>query len=262
MQRHSKSGKAVLCAILALCMVMVAGPAMAETSTVSWDFSRGERVVVGAETQIGELTVPDAAGAECTAEVGSANGRSVHPGHNINVYLNGTLLITLQGIEDAPFKVSSDSEGFTSSGSDQLTLFLEATQDRVTSSVGSLTVTCTPTPPPPPGGEGCTPGYWKQAHHFDSWTGNSPTDDYETVFGVDASFDKDLLGALKQGGGGEKALGRHAVAALLNTASGGVSYDYSTAEVIALVQDAYASGDFEGAKSLLEAANESGCPLN
>ncbi len=263
MQRHSKSGKVVLSAILALCMVMAAAPAMAETSTISWDFSRGERVVIGEEIQIGALTVPDAAGAECTAEVGSTNGSSVHRGHNINVYLNGTLLITLQGIEDAPFKVSSDSEGFTSSGSDQLTVLLEATQDRVTSSVGSLTVTCTPPPPPPPsGGEGCTPGYWKQAHHLDSWTGFSPTESYESVFGVDASFDKDLLGALQQGGGGEKALGRHAVAALLNSASGGVSYDYSTAEVIALVQGAYASGDFEGAKNLLEAANESGCPLN
>jgi hypothetical protein len=98
--------------------------------------------------------------------------------------------------------------------------------------------------------------------HFDSWTGYSPTDDYETVFGVDASFTLDLLGALEQGGGGEKALGRHAVAGLLNSTSGGVSYDYSTAEVIALVQAAYASGDFEGAKNLLEAANESGCPLN
>ncbi len=265
MQRHSKLGKVVLSATLALCMVMLAGPALAETSTVSWDFSRGLTVEVGEETLIGALTVPDPAGAECTAEVDTTNGRSVHLGHNINVYLNGTLLITLLGVEDAPGKVSSDAEGFTSSGSDQLTVFLEATQDDLTSTEGSLTVTCTPTPPPPPpddGGEGCTPGYWKQAHHFDSWTGYSPTDDYETVFGVDASFDKDLLGALKQGGGGEKALGRHAVAALLNSASGGVSYDYSTAEVIALVQDAYASGDFAGAKNLLEAANESGCPLN
>ncbi len=263
MQRQSKLwGKVVMSATLALCMVMLALPAMAETSTVSWDFSTppGERVVVGEEILIGDLMVPDQAGAECTAEVTTTNGSSIHPGHNINVYLNGTLLLTLQGIEDESFKVSSDSDGFISSGSDQLTVLFEATQDRVTSSEGNLTVTCTP--PDDGGGEGCTPGYWKQAHHFDSWTGYSTTDSYETVFGVDASFDKDLLGALQQGGGGEKALGRHAVAALLNSASGGVSYDYSTADVIALVQEAYASGDFEGAKNLLEAANESGCPLN
>jgi hypothetical protein len=261
MRRQSKLwGKVVLSATLALSMVMVAVPAMADTSSDSWDFSSGLRVEVGGEVQIGELTVPDPAGAECTAEVEQTNGSSVHLGHNVNVYLNGTLLVSLQGVEDEPFKFSSDSAGFISSGSDQLTVFLEATQDRVASSAGNLTVTCTP--PDDGGGEGCTPGYWKQLQHFDSWTGYSPTDDYETVFGVDASFTLDLLGALEQGGGGEAALGRHAVAGLLNSASGGVSYDYSTAEVIALVQAAYASGDFEGAKDLLAAANESGCPLN
>jgi hypothetical protein len=120
----------------------------------------------------------------------------------------------------------------------------------------------TNTPEPPGGGQGCTPGYWKQPHHFDSWVNYSPTDDYAAVFGVDASFEKDLVGALSQGGGGEKALGRHAVAALLNAQSPGVSFYYSTADVIALVQGAYASGDFEGAKNLLAAQNEMGCPLD
>jgi hypothetical protein len=112
------------------------------------------------------------------------------------------------------------------------------------------------------GGEGCTPGYWKQSHHFDSWEVFSPSDDYEATFGVDASFSKTLLGALEQGGGGEKALGRHATAALLNAASGGVDYAFTTAEVIAIVQAAYASGDFEGAKNQLESENEMGCGLN
>lgn len=117
-------------------------------------------------------------------------------------------------------------------------------------------------PPPPPGGQGCTPGYWKQEHHFDSWVGYTPWQDYETVFGVDASFSKTLVGAASQGGGGEKALGRHAVAALLNAANPDVNYLYTEAEVIALVQSAYATGDFEGAKNLLAAQNEIGCPLN
>lgn len=26
------------------------------------------------------------------------------------------------------------------------------------------------------GGEGCTPGYWKQRHHLDSWEGHAPSD--------------------------------------------------------------------------------------
>jgi hypothetical protein len=124
---------------------------------------------------------------------------------------------------------------------------------------------CTPPPPPPPppGGEGCTPGYWKQRQHFDSWT-NPPYDPhasyFDDVFGVGPH--KSLLGALKTGGGGEKALGRHATAALLNAASAGVGYAYTEAEVIAMVQGAYASGDFEGVKNLFEIENEAGCPLN
>ena len=74
--------------------------------------------------------------------------------------------------------------------------------------------------------------------------------------------DQTLLKALKQGGGGTRALGRHAVAALLNTANTSVQYLFSTAEVIQIVLDAYTSGNFEGAKNLLEAQNEQGCPLN
>ena len=52
------------------------------------------------------------------------------------------------------------------------------------------------------------------------------------------------------------------MAALLNAASPDVDFDFTTAEVIDLVQDAFASGDFETAKNLLAAANEAGCPLN
>ena len=66
------------------------------------------------------------------------------------------------------------------------------------------------------GGEGCTPGYWKQPHHFDSWTNYTPSDEYDVIFGV--PYDKTLLEALRTGGGGEKALGRHATAGLLNAA--------------------------------------------
>lgn len=254
-------GRVVLSAILTVSAVMVAAPAMADTSTVSWDFSTGLRVTPGTEVEIGQLTLAEEAGSECTAEVVATNGSSVHLGHNLNVYLNGVLLTSLQGIEDTSFKISSDTEGFVSSGSDQLTVLLEATQDRVASSAGSLTVTCTP--PPPTGGEGCTPGYWKQTQHFDSWaaTGYAPGDSFDAVMGVDSSFGT-LLDALEAKGGGESALARHAVAALLNASNPDVSYGFTAAGVIALVQDAYASGDFESAKDLLEAQNELGCPLN
>jgi hypothetical protein len=123
----------------------------------------------------------------------------------------------------------------------------------------------------PRGGEGCTPGFWKQPQHFDSWVGFAPTDSFEDVFGVDVTLrsggqgtvaDPTLLDALNATGGGVNALARHAVAALLNASNPDVSFDFTAAEVIALVQDAVASGDFETAHQLLAAANEQVCPLN
>jgi hypothetical protein len=116
------------------------------------------------------------------------------------------------------------------------------------------------------GGEGCTPGYWKQPHHFDSWVPPySPIDpqtyfDDPDVFGVGPH--KTLLQVLKTGGGGEAALGRHAVAALLNAASGGVSYEYYVQGIKDMVKEAYDTGDFERIKNLFAQQNELGCPLN
>jgi len=107
-----------------------------------------------------------------------------------------------------------------------------------------------------PGGEGCTPGYWKQPHHFDSWVGYTQNQDFDTVFGVNFfNPNRTLLVALQTGGGGLNRLGRHGTAALLNAEpNSGVDYPYTTAEVIALVQ----AGDADA----LEEANELGCPLN
>jgi hypothetical protein len=117
-----------------------------------------------------------------------------------------------------------------------------------------------PPPPPPPGGtEGCTPGYWKQPHHFDSWVGYLPGDSFDAVFGV--TYGGTLLQGLEAKGGGVHALARHAVAALLN-ASSEVDYAAHTDDVIAAVQAAFASGKYEAQKNIFERWNEKGCPLN
>jgi hypothetical protein len=71
-----------------------------------------------------------------------------------------------------------------------------------------------------------------------------------------------LLDAVWLGGGGENALARHAVAALLNAAHPDINYYYSVSQILAGVQAAYASGDFEPFKSALDFANNAGCPLN
>ena len=111
--------------------------------------------------------------------------------------------------------------------------------------------------------EGCTPGYWKQSQHFDSWVGYSQlADKFDDVFDVDAAGNKSLLSTLQATGGKSKALGRHAVAALLNASNPDVNYLYSVNDVFLIVQDAYVTFDFNGAKNLLEDANQDGCPLN
>ncbi|HLF05297.1 MAG TPA: hypothetical protein VI855_08785 [Dehalococcoidia bacterium] len=100
-------------------------------------------------------------------------------------------------------------------------------------------------------------GYWKQPHHFESWQGFAPGDDFETVFGVGLPQAKTLLEAMQEGGGHQDALNRHAVAALLNASSPNVDFDYSVNDVIGFVQDAYASSDFYSyGRSVREADNE------
>src|SRR4051812_27902480 len=71
------------------------------------------------------------------------------------------------------------------------------------------------------GSEGCTPGYWKQEQHFDSYpAGVGPNSTFKSVFGSSVFGDtKTLVQVLSTGGGDLNALGRHAVAAYLNTAS-------------------------------------------
>ena len=114
------------------------------------------------------------------------------------------------------------------------------------------------------GGEGCTPGYWKQPHHFDSWPAPyDPTDLFSEHF-EDAFPGMTLVQVLANGGGGLNALGRHTVAALLNGASSGVSFEDSPAQVIAAF-----NGVFPGTKSQYNTLkdrfanlNERLCPLN
>jgi hypothetical protein len=117
----------------------------------------------------------------------------------------------------------------------------------------------------PLGGFGCTPGYWRQKGHLDSWPNPpfAPDTLFESVFGRDVLGDESptLRQAVKFKGGGLKALMRHTVAALLNAASPDVSFDLTIAEVIAAFQAAFDSGDFGPTKDLFDDLNNQGCPL-
>jgi hypothetical protein len=119
---------------------------------------------------------------------------------------------------------------------------------------------------PPTGNSGCTPGYWKQDHHFDSWpAGYTP----DMSFNVAMNFPGTnlfpntftMLDALTANGGGKNAFARHAAAAILNAASG--FYGLTVAQVQAHALEAYNNQALINAKhTLFGDLNEQGCPLN
>ena len=112
----------------------------------------------------------------------------------------------------------------------------------------------------PPGGDGqgCTPGFWK--NHLDAWEVYSPDDVFDDVFGVSAFGSLTLLEVASQGGGDLEALGRHAVAALLNSTFSEIDYDLSTAEVLDATKYAIDNDSgIEDLKDVFEEFNEQGC---
>lgn len=137
-----------------------------------------------------------------------------------------------------------------------------------------------PPPPPPPDHpkEGCTPGYWKQEHHFDSWVGFSPGQRLSGTGGAGfifpdalASFRTMTLLQALQGGGGPGLTGatrilmRAAVAALLNAANPNVAYGFSVADVRNATNSALASlsrSDMLNQAAEWDRFNNLGCPLN
>ncbi len=112
----------------------------------------------------------------------------------------------------------------------------------------------------------CSPGYWKQTQHFDSYpspyTGSTL---FSSVF-ANAFPGKTLVGVLSNGGGGLAAFGRATVGGLLN--AGALDAGTTTAGVIATFNSVYANaptgskanGYYGSASSLFTAAEN--CPLN
>jgi hypothetical protein len=165
----------------------------------------------------------------------------------------------------------ANGEGFTPGSGDLCVIILVPLngEEEVTSQISVITRRL------PGGGEGCTPGYWK--NNWDKWggvswrdTGYSGNAKFSAVFGevIDVQVgrqtihDPSLYQALCAQGGGVNALARHAVAALLNAAHPDVDYAMSEAEVIAAVQGALPNGDIEGVKNDFADANEAGCSID
>ena len=123
------------------------------------------------------------------------------------------------------------------------------------------------------GGEGCTPGFWKQKQHFDSWPapyipspdGTPFSDVFEDAFpGMPDGMT--LLEVMLPGGGNNhlRQLGRHTVAALLNAASTEVDYDLTVDEVIDLFNGVFpgTNKEYRELKDIFADFNEQGCPID
>lgn len=143
---------------------------------------------------------------------------------------------------------------------------------------------------------GCTPGYWMQCQHLDSWaaTGYKPNDKFNTVFGVTQYINPKnnkpytLLQCLGLQGSGSCApdaeqpdcgskpnglaignmgcdpvsvnLAFHAVAALLNAAHPSVNFGYTPGELTDLFRkNLHRAAQLKDSLAML---NERGCPLN
>lgn len=111
--------------------------------------------------------------------------------------------------------------------------------------------------------EGCSLGYWK--NHTAAWgpTGFHTTDDFDTIFGVNAfTPNRTLLQALQAGGGGINNLGRQGTAALLSASHPGIHFPLTMAQVITMVHDAVVNGTVDATAQQLDTLVNAGCPLN
>jgi hypothetical protein len=138
------------------------------------------------------------------------------------------------------------------------------------------TPTNTPTATPTPlAAQGCTPGFWKQDQHFDSWKGFTPSQTLvsagftgATAYGLGGDS---MLTALNYQGGptltdAAQILLRQAVAGLLDSTALGGRYSLTTAQVIAQTNAALASSNRDTilafASQLDKFNNTGGCPLS
>ncbi|MFC1792527.1 hypothetical protein ACFL3Q_02955 [Planctomycetota bacterium] len=131
------------------------------------------------------------------------------------------------------------------------------------------------------GGEGCTPGFWKNngdKHGASAWDCFSPSTRFGDVFllndplvirgkGKNTITNPTLLQALGANGGGVNAMIRHGVAALLNACSDCVQYATNDPiGIIIMIEDtlngepgAHTVGELH---TMFAGYNEAGCPVN
>lgn len=248
----------------------VAGALYRNQGAVTWTNAGNGGVAPPGDTQTWEtawvpFTLPDPAAVETDEAAALADVLTCPAGFTCTPSSGGWALTGSQVIRYAVQMTNTSAPCATTVNARNTATLTEndsGGQDADSATVTLTTPDCTP----PPSFAGCTPGYWKQTQHFGSWVGYVPTgpgaSTYNAVFGVSLFTPATTMRqALGQGGGGARRLGRHSTAALLNASNGGVAYGMTPAQVIAAVQAAVASGDYDSAASMFEWRNERGCPL-
>lgn len=263
-------------AFLAACSDSPIAPAAAKVNPAAPSFAVGDaatstpvagKLIVCKEGNIGgDFTVTRTAGSGTFDD----NGFSLAPGSCVVVAEDGSpqgsgsvFQVHETSAQNVTFTVTAASVEIGFPPTDLGTVSDGA--DFFINSIHGIRLTYTNTFTPPPGNQGCTPGYWKQDQHFDSYpAGITPSTTFTSIFGVGGTLT--FLEALGLNGGGTNALWRHGAAAYLNALSSGVDYAYTTTEVIAIVNGtgAYSGLSVDERKDLLDAANNGvgGCPLN
>jgi len=128
-----------------------------------------------------------------------------------------------------------------------------------TSTGTTTTITTTTTTTTTPGGEGCTPGFWKNAPKTHplafGTTGLAPSTTLASQ-GFNTAAGLTFATALSTGGGGVDALLRHAAAAYLNALSTSIDFAFTPGEVVSMTNAALANPAIvESTKNTLEAQN-------
>lgn len=112
--------------------------------------------------------------------------------------------------------------------------------------------------------QGCSQGFWGNLNNLEHWlpTGFLPTNLFNMVFNRAAfSATFTLLQAVNQPRGQLNALGRQAVAALLNAAHPNIDFPLTVNQVIQRFQTAFDSGVYGPTTDFFEELNTAFCPL-
>ena len=211
------------------------------------------------------VSSPFSVGAAVCVDVWKDDGAAGTSDPTTDVTITESSLPAGVQLDDITFSAGTESSGFITTSKNvagsSATVTVNQFHGGVITFVHSLI--------PVTGDEGCTPGYWRQDHHFDSWPVPTNTLFNDVFTSSTLSGSLTLAEAVALRGGKLNALARAAAAAYLNAVSPDVDYAFTTAEVVSMVNDAFDGIlDVETVKDDLDLANNGGdeetesCPLD